>query len=117
MTYIQGCLSPVPQGRREDYIRYARLAADWLKAEGALHVMEAWGADVPDGETNSMNTAVMRKDDEVVVLSWIVWPDAATSNAAMEKMMNEPLFASATNPMPFDGKRMIYGGFEPIVEA
>ena len=117
MTYIQGFVVPVETANREEYIRFAGVAAAWLKAEGALHVMEAWGTDVPDGETNSMKSAVLLKENETVVFSWIVWPDAATSAAAMAKMMEAPQFDPRTNPMPFDGRRMIYGGFVPVVDA
>jgi len=117
MTMISGFVAAVPTANRDAYIRYASEAATYFKEHGALHVMEAWGTDVPDGKVNSMNTAVMRKDDETVVFAWIVWPDAATANAAMAAMMEEPRFDTKTNPMPLDGMRMIFGSFEPIVDV
>ena len=80
---------------------------------GALRVVEAWGDDVPDGKQTDFKRAVQAKDNETVVFSWIEWPDKATRDAAMEKTRNEPRMVE---PMPFDGKRMIFGGFVPVVE-
>lgn len=72
------------------------------------------GDDVPEGKINSLHTAVQRKDDEVVVMSFIAWPDKTTRDAAWPKIMEDPDMAG---DMPFDGNRMIFGGFEAILEA
>jgi uncharacterized protein YbaA (DUF1428 family) len=87
---------------------------------GALRVLECWGEDVPDGETTDFRKAVKANSDESVVFSWIEWPDKATRDAAMKKMMDpgfeDPRMDPAKNPMPFDGKRLIFGGFAPVVD-
>ncbi len=117
MSYVQGFLIPVKTANKEAFTRYAAVAAEWLKKEGALHVMETWGTDVPDGKTNSMKSAVLLELDETVVFSWVVWPDEPTASAAMGKMMDADEFDPRTNPMPFEGERMIFGGFEPVVDV
>ena len=87
---------------------------------GATRVVEAWGDDVPEGETTDFRKAVNATPEETVVFSWIEWPDKSTRDAAMQKMMSEDFdderLNSEKNPMPFDGKRMVFGGFETIVE-
>ena len=93
------------------------MAASAFKEYGALNVIECWGDDVPEGKITSFPISVKRKDDETVVFSWIVWPSREPRQAAWEKIMADPGMQPDKNPMPFDGKRMIYGGFEPIVGA
>mgnify|MGYP000134659452 FL=1 len=87
---------------------------------GATRVIECWGDDVPDGETTDFRKAVKAKDDEAVVFSWIEWPDKQTRDAAMAKIMSEDFsderMDQEKNPMPFDGKRLIFGGFAPVAE-
>ena len=84
---------------------------------GATRVLECWGDDVPDGKQTDFRRAVQAKDDEVVVFSWIEWPDKATRDAGMKKAMDDPRMKPEANPMPFDGMRLIYGGFAPVVEV
>ena len=117
MTYVSGLVAPVPNANRQTYIDHAREAAEHFKKYGALSIMEGWGDYVPDGETTSFPMAVKLKEDESVVFSWIVWPSKEAANAAFEAMMQDPAFSPENNPMPFDGKRMIFGGFEPVFEA
>lgn len=117
MSYVNGFAAAVPTANRDTYIDFARKAVTHFKAHGALSVVECWGEDVPVGELTSFPRAVQLKDDETVVFSWIVWPSKEASESAMQAMMTNPDFDPATNPMPFDGKRMIYGGFEPVLEA
>ena len=117
MTYVDGFVAAVPTANRETYRKHAEAAAAVFKEQGALKFVECWGDDVPDGEITSFPMAVKRKDDETVVFSWIVWPSRAVRDAAMPKIMSDPRLQPETNPMPFDGKRLIYGGFEMIVEA
>ena len=117
MTYVNGFVAAVPTANKDRFIEHARLAAEVFKEHGALSVMECWGTDVPGGETTSFPMAVKCRDDETVAFSWIVWPDKETSERAMGAMMDDPRMSQQNNPMPFDGKRMIYGGFEPVMEA
>jgi len=115
--YVNGAVLAVPTANKEAFRRHAREAAAVSKEFGALSVVECWGDDVPEGAINSMHTAVLRKDDETVVFSWITWPDKATRIASMAKIMVDPRMSPDRNPMPFDGRRVIFGGFEAIVSA
>ncbi|MGB7433750.1 MAG: DUF1428 domain-containing protein [Ahrensia sp.] len=117
MTYVNGFVAAVPKANRQAFIEHAKMAADVFKECGALSIMENWAVDVPDGEVTSFPLAVKKADDEDVVFSWIVWPSKETADAAMEKMMQDPRMNPETNPMPFDGKRMIYGGFETVLSV
>ena len=117
MTYIDGMVAAVPTANREKFKKHAQEAAVVFKDCGALNVMECWGDDVPEGKLTSFPMAVKREPDETVVFSWIVWPSRQVRDAGMQKFMADPRMQPDKNPMPFDGKRMIYGGFEVIVEA
>lgn len=116
--YIDGFLIPVPKDKREDFVAHARSIDDFFIANGATRVVETMSEDVPKGEHTDFYRAVSAEDGEAVAFSWIEWPDKATRDAAMAKMREEmadnPIFDPAKNPMPFDGKRMIFGGFEPV---
>jgi uncharacterized protein YbaA (DUF1428 family) len=114
VSYVDGNLCAVPTESKASYVAFAEKAADAFKRYGATQVVECWGVEVPEGETNSMHTAVLRKPDETVVFSWIIWPSKAVRDAAWEKMQNDPMFAD--EEMPMDGQRMIFGGFDVIVE-
>lgn len=116
MSYVDGFVAAVPSAHREKFRRHAEDAAVVFKECGALQVVECWGDDVPDGKLTSFPLAVQCKPDETVVFSWIVWPSREVRNAAMKKIMADPRLQADVNPMPFDGKRLIYGGFEMIVE-
>jgi uncharacterized protein YbaA (DUF1428 family) len=116
MSYIDGFVAAVPTANREQYRKHAENAAKLFQEYGALQVMECWGDDVPEGELTSFTMAVKRKEDETAVFSWIVWPSKEARKTAWEKLMADPRMQPDKNPMPFDGKRIIYGGFEPIVE-
>lgn len=115
MTYVDGFLLAVPTENREAYRRHAEEAAKVFRDHGALSLVECWGDDVPEGKVNSMHTAVLRKPEEAVVFSWITWPSKTVRDAGMAKVMEDPRMKM--EGMPFDGKRMIYGGFEMIVDA
>jgi uncharacterized protein YbaA (DUF1428 family) len=117
MTYIDGFLAAVPTANREAFRQHAQMAAGVFKEHGALKVVECWGDDVPEGTLTSFTMAVKRKDDEAVVFSWIVWPSRQARDEGMNAVMADPRLQPDKNPLPFDGKRMIYGGFEVIVEA
>ncbi len=113
MAYIDGFVIAAPIADKEKFLEHARRMDAFFLEFGALRVVEAWGDDVPEGKQTDFKRAVQAKDNETVVFSWIEWPDKATRDAAMEKTRNEPRMVE---PMPFDGKRMIFGGFVPVVE-
>ena len=117
MSYVDGFVAAVPTSNREAFRKHAQDAAAVFKEHGALKVVESWGDDVPEGEVTSFPMAVKRKSDETVVFSWILWPSRRVRDEGMKKVMADPRLQPDVNPMPFDGKRMIYGGFEVIVEA
>jgi uncharacterized protein YbaA (DUF1428 family) len=117
MTYVEGFVAAVPTAHREKYRLHAEKAAVVFKAHGALKVVECWGDDVPDGEVTSFPMAVKCKADETVVFSWILWPSRQVRDDGMKKVMADPRMKPDANPMPFDGKRLIFGGFEVIVEV
>ncbi len=115
MTYYSGFLLAVPTANKQKYIDHAKMAARMFKRFGALRMVEAWGVDVPRGKVTDFYMATQAKDDESVVFSWIEWPDKATADAAYEKMMSDPDMQKM-GEMPFDGMRMMWGGFEPVVD-
>ena len=117
MAYVDGFLAAVPLDNKEAFRKHAELAAPIFKENGALSVTECWGDDLPEGKVNCFNSAVLRKPDETVVFSWIVWPSKAVRDAGMQKVMDDPRMNPEINPMPFDGERVIFGGFETLVEA
>ena len=117
MSYVDGFVLAVPTAKKEAFRQHAEAAAHVFKEHGALRVVECWADDVPDGEVTSFPMAVKRRDDETVVFSWILWPSREVRDAAMQKAMADPRLQPDTNPMPFDGKRLIYGGFRSIVEV
>ncbi|MGE8068022.1 DUF1428 domain-containing protein [Pseudomonas sp. NPDC089569] len=117
MAYVNAFAAAVPTANREQFKKHADIAAALFKEGGALSVVECWGADVPEGKVTSFPMAVKCKEDETVVFGWIVWPDKTTGDAAMEKMMVDPRMQPDVNPMPFDGQRMIFGGFEMIINV
>ncbi|MBH3073473.1 DUF1428 domain-containing protein [Serratia ureilytica] len=115
MKYVDGFVVAVPAANKEAYHRLAA-AAPLFKEFGATRIVECWGDDVPDGKLTDFRGAVKAQEDEVVVFSWIEYPSKAVRDAANEKMMNDPRM-KALGEMPFDGKRMIFGGFAPILDA
>lgn len=117
MNYVDGFVAAVPTANRERFRQHALEAAAVFREHGALQVIECWGEDVPEGELTSFPMAVRCKDDETVVFSWIVWPSRDVRDRGMKKVMEDPRLQPDANPMPFDGKRLIYGGFEVLVDA
>ncbi|KRG68202.1 DUF1428 domain-containing protein [Pseudoxanthomonas dokdonensis] len=118
MSYIDGFVLAVPTANKQKFVDHAKLGDSVFIELGALRVVECWADDVPHGKQTDFFGAVQARDDETVVFSWIEWPDKATRDAGMQKVMEmqDPRMDPATNPMPFDGKRMIYGGFVPVME-
>ncbi|MGD2132352.1 MAG: DUF1428 domain-containing protein [Maricaulaceae bacterium] len=117
MTYIDGFVIAVPAANKEAYRKHAADAVALFKEFGATRVVETWGDDVPDGKVTDFKRAVQAKPDEVVVFSWIEYPDKATRDAAQEKYMSDPRMEEMGANMPFDGKRIIFGGFSAIVDG
>ena len=117
MTYVDGFVAAVPTANREAFVAHARTMALAFKEYGALSVVDCWGDDVPDGKLTSFPLAVQRKDDEAVVFSWITWASREARDEAWKKVMADPRMQPGATPMPFDGKRMIFGGFEMISQV
>ena len=115
MNYVDGFVAPVVTTDRETYRQHAEMAAVVFKEHGALRVVECWGDDVPDGKLTSFPLAVKREPKETVVFSWIVWPSKAVRDAGMKASMEDKRLAGVS--MPFDGKRLIYGGFEVLMDV
>ena len=113
--YIDGFLVPVPKGNKDAYRAMAEKHWPMFKEFGATRMVECWGDDVPKGKLTDFYGAVKAEDGEVVVFSWIAWPDKATRDAGMKKMMEDERMKNMKD-MPFDGKRMIFGGFQPICD-
>jgi uncharacterized protein YbaA (DUF1428 family) len=116
MTYVEGFVLAVPAGNKDAFRRHAAGLAPFFKQFGATRVVEAWGDDVPDGKVTDFKGAVKAEDGENVVFSWFEYPSKAARDAANEKMRSDPRMAEMGASMPFDGKRMIMGGFASIVD-
>jgi uncharacterized protein YbaA (DUF1428 family) len=116
VTYIDGFVLAVPTANREAYRRYAEEAAAIFKEHGALKVVECWGDDVPEGKITSFPMAVKCKPDETVVFAWILWPDRAARDAGHAKVVVDPRMQPEQGAMPFDGQRMIFGGFATLLD-
>jgi uncharacterized protein YbaA (DUF1428 family) len=112
MTYVDGFLAAVPAHKKAEFIEFNRRMGAIFKEHGALTVVDCWGDDVPEGKVTSMPMAVKRQEGEVVCFSWLTWPSKDARNAGMKKAMEDPRMQGAE--MPFDGKRIIVGGFEMI---
>ncbi|MGS2719609.1 DUF1428 domain-containing protein [Paraglaciecola aestuariivivens] len=117
MDYIDGFVAAVPNKNKQAYLEHAKLAAECFKEYGAKKLVECWGDDVPEGSVTSFPKAVLCEADETIVFSWVVWPSKEVRNAGMEKLMQDERMHPDNNPMPFDGKRLIYGGFQMILES
>ena len=115
MHYIDGFVIPVATADKQKYLDHALVAAAVFKDHGALKVVECWGDDVPDGKLTSFPMAVKREPHESVVFSWIAWPSRAVRDTGMAEVMADARLQSTD--MPFDGKRMIFGGFQMILEV
>ena len=117
MSYVDGFVCAVPTANREAYLKHAQDVAGLFKDCGALSVVECWGDDVPEGKLTSFPMAVQRQPDETVVFSWVSWPSRAVRDAGWAQVMADPRMQPGTVAMPFDGKRVIYGGFEVLMQV
>jgi uncharacterized protein YbaA (DUF1428 family) len=116
MKYVDGYLVPVPAGKREAYRDMASKGWELFKEFGATRQVECWGDDVPDGKITDFKRAVKAEGNETIVFSWIEYPSKEVRDAANEKMRNDPRMKAMGENMPFDGKRMVFGGFVPIID-
>ncbi len=116
MTYVEGFVAAVPKANKEAYQKHAADAAPLFKEFGVTRMVENWGHDVPKGKVTDFQGAVKAKDDEEIVFSWFEYPDRATRDVANGKMMSDPRMAEMGADMPFDGKRMIIGGFDSLLD-
>jgi uncharacterized protein YbaA (DUF1428 family) len=115
MAYVDGFVVAVPAANKDAYLAQARQALPLFKEYGALRMVECWGDDVPAGKVTDFQRAVQAKENEVVVFSWIEWPSKEVRDAGMKRMMEDERMKNMT--MAFDGQRMIFGGFQPILDA
>lgn len=119
MAYVDGFVIAVPTANKEKFVKHANDLDKIFLDLGATRILECWGDDVPDGKLTDFRRAVQAKGDETVAFSWVEWPDKQTRDTAMDKMhelmKTDPRMNPEKNPMPFDGKRMIFGGFVPVV--
>jgi uncharacterized protein YbaA (DUF1428 family) len=116
MTYFEGFIVPVPEGNRDAFQRHASQVAALLKEVGVRRQVEAWDSDVPEGKVTDFRRSVDAKPDEKVVFAWFEYPDRAARDKANQAMISDPRMEDMGKDPPFDGKRMIFGGFDAIVE-
>ena len=116
MSYIDGFVLAVPTVNKAEYLEHARASVPVFKKYGALRMVENWGVDVPDGEQTSFPKAVKCGVDETVVFSWIEWPSKAARDKGMAAAMTDPFFQNEDSRVPYDGSRMIFGGFETLLD-
>lgn len=112
--YVQGFLIAVPEGNREQYRQLAAKAAEKFAEYGVTEIVETWEDDVSDGKVTDFRMATKAEPGEKIVFSWMVWPDKGTCEAAHAKMENDEFWTEQMGEMPFDGMRMIWGGFTPL---
>lgn len=117
MDYIDGFVAAVPTADKETYRAYCQRIAAVFREHGALSVIDTWGDDVPPGQLTSFPLAVKCGPDETVAFGWVTWASRAARDAAWEKVMADPRMKPGASPMPFDGKRMIFGGFEVVADT
>ncbi len=116
MSYVDGFVIAVPTANKELYIEHAKVAAKVLKEYGAIKLVENWGDDVPKGEHTSLPHALHAGNDETVVFSWIVWPSKEVRDVGLPRAMSDHRLSQDEHPTPFDGERMMFGGFQTILE-
>ena len=117
MSYVDGFLVAVPAGNKQAYRDMAEKASVAFRKYGALRVVECWGDDVPDGKLTDFRRAVKAEEGEIVVFSWVEWPSKEARDAGWAKVMADPEMQPDHANTPFDGKRLIYGGFAPLFDT
>lgn len=114
--YVEGFITAVPKDNKKAYHEHAKQAGDLFKKLGATRIVECWQSDVPHGKTTDFYGAVKAKENEDVLFSWIEYPSKEVRDQANKKMMEDPEMQAMGKDMPFDGSRMIFGGFETILD-
>ena len=117
MNYVDGFVAAVPTADKPAYQRHCQAMGAVFKAHGALAVVDCWGDDVPEGKLTSFTMAVKREPDESIAYGWITWPSRTVRDEAWGKMQTDARFQPEQHQMPFDGKRMIFGGFQIVNRA
>jgi uncharacterized protein YbaA (DUF1428 family) len=117
MTYVDGFVLPLPNGKEEEYRKQAEKFAEKAAAQGAIGTIEALGDGLEHGHTTDFFKAVQAQDNENVVFSFILWPSKEVRDAGWEKIMADPDMQPGAMEMPFDGKRMFWGGFKPLLNT
>jgi uncharacterized protein YbaA (DUF1428 family) len=116
MVYVEGFITAVPTANKEAYLEHAAKAAPLLKEHGVRRMVETWGDDIPDGKITDFKRAVQAKAGESVVFSWFEYPSRQVRDAANEKISSDPRMSGMVASMPFDGQRMMFAGFESLVD-
>ena len=114
MSYVDGVITAVPTANRQAYTDYSRQCEVIFREHGATGYCDCWGDDVPKGKVTDFCRAVQATEDETVTFGWVAWPDKATRDAGWAKVMEDERMTKLMT-MPFDGKRMVFGGFEAVV--
>jgi uncharacterized protein YbaA (DUF1428 family) len=117
MTYIEGFILAVPEKNKEAYREHAASAAPYFKESGVTRMVETWADDVPDGKVTDFRRAVKAQPDEAVLFSWLEYPNREVRDAAVKKFMSDPKLKEMSASLPFDGQRMIWGGFKSISDS
>jgi uncharacterized protein YbaA (DUF1428 family) len=117
MSYVDGFILPLPKGKEDEYRKMAEMFAGKAEKLGAIASVESLGDGLEHGHTTDFYRAVQATNDENVVFSFIIWPDKQTRDSAWEKLMADPEMQPGAQPMPFDGKRMFWGGFKPLINT
>lgn len=115
--YVDGFVLAVPNAKKDAYREHAEQTAVLLKEHGMVSMIECWGDDVPEGKLTSFRMAVKQEEDETVVFSWMTWPSKEARDEGWKKIMADPRMKMEAGSVPFDGKRMIYGGFSVLVNV
>ena len=116
MTYFEGFIVPVPNANKSPFTQHANSLSSSLRECGVQRQLEAWGSDVPEGKLTDFRKAVAATQDENVVFAWFEYADRQARDAANERMMNNSQMMEMSKDVPFDAKRMIFGGFKAVVE-
>ncbi|PWW03357.1 uncharacterized protein YbaA (DUF1428 family) [Hoeflea marina] len=116
MAYVSAFIAPVATDRKQAYLELATMMAGVFKEYGASRIVESWGDKVPEGRLTSLPMAVLARPDETVVFSWVWWPDKETQKTGFDNALRDPRMQLDPAAMPFDMKRMIFGGFDVIVD-
>ena len=115
MSYIEGFVAAVPRANKDAYKKHAAEALPYFKKLGATRMVENWGDDIPAGKITDYQGAVQARDGETVIFSWVEWPSKEARDQGWDKAMKDPRMEAMK--MPFDGQRMIYGGFATMLDA